>query len=162
MIAGIQHASARKQKNPGRGAGSLAPMQRSSSHAVPLGNVPVRRPVCIDRDATILAASRLMRAQDVVDLVVTEPLDGTRVPAGVISARDIVARIVACDLDAAVVTVGDILWSRTTPGRVGDSAPETLIRLCATGTESLPVVDSNGMLAGVVSVDDLLQVLADR
>jgi CBS domain-containing protein len=127
---------------------------------MPLAMVPARRPVCIDRDASVVAASRLMRAQDVDELVVTEPLEGRRVPAGVISARDVVNRVVAHDLDPAIVTVGDILWYRPEPAHVGDSVPETLQRLCASGTEKLPVVDRNG-LAGVVSMDDLLRALAE-
>jgi CBS domain-containing protein len=127
---------------------------------MPLGMLATRRPVCIDRDESVMDASRLMRAQDVDELVVTEPYDGERVPAGVISARDVVNRVVAHNLDPAVLTVGDILWARPAPAHVEDTVPETLQRLCAAGTASLPVVDAEG-LAGIVSVDDLLRALAE-
>jgi CBS domain-containing protein len=126
-----------------------------------LGRVATRRPVCIDRDATIVAASRLMRAQDVAELVVIEPREQRRVPAGIISARDIITRIVAFNLDAAALTVGDILWARTAAGHVSDGIHETLERLIATGSDALPIVDSDGNLAGVVLVDDLLRALAE-
>jgi predicted transcriptional regulator len=136
-------------------------MSRVARPPIPLGTLATRRPVCIDREESIADASRLMRAQDVDELVVTEPHDGYRVPAGVLSARDVVTRVVAFELDPAVVTVGDILWSRTAPAHVEDTVPETLQRLCATGAVALPVIDRDG-LAGVVSVDDLLRALAEN
>jgi CBS domain-containing protein len=129
-----------------------------------LAMVARRRPVCIDREATIVAASRLMRDQHVDELVVTERLDGKvdgkPIPAGIVSARDIVTRIFAMELDPSVLTVGDILWSPPTAVRLSDSVPETLERLCATGSEALPIVDGDGLAAGVVSMEDLLQALA--
>lgn len=119
-----------------------------------------RRPVCIDREATVEAASRLMREQRVDEVVVTEKLDDKAIPAGIVSARDIVTRVVAVGLDASVLTVGDILWSGSAAGRLSDSVPETLQRLCAAGSEAMPIVDSEGRAAGVVSMEDLLQALA--
>jgi CBS-domain-containing membrane protein len=101
-----------------------------------------------------------MREQHVEEVVVTEKLDGKITPAGIVSARDIVTRVMALELDPSVVTVGDILWSRSTAGQLSDSVPETLQRLCATGSEVLPIVDSDGRAAGVVSMEDLLQALA--
>jgi CBS domain-containing protein len=125
-----------------------------------LAMVARRRPVCIDREASVMAASRLMREQRVDEVVVTEGLDGDAIPAGIVSARDIVTRVVAVDLDPSIVTVGDILWSRPATGRLTDSVPETLQRLCAAGSEVMPIVDSDGRAAGVVSMEDLLQALA--
>jgi CBS domain-containing protein len=125
-----------------------------------LGTVATRRPVCIDHEATVADASRLMREQQVGELVVTERQDGVSVPAGILSSREIVTRVVAVELDASVMTVGDIMWSRRESARLTDSVPETLERLCAAEGDSLPVIDGNGRVTGVVSVEDLLQALA--
>jgi CBS domain-containing protein len=125
-----------------------------------IGIVPPRRTVCIDREASVTYASRLMREQRVGELVVTEALQGKQIPAGIVSARDIVTRVVALDLDAAVVTVGDILWaSSSRPVRAADSVPETVERLYASGGDALPVVDTNGNVSGILSLDDLLVAL---
>lgn len=121
--------------------------------------IGARRSACVDRNATVSAACKLMRDQGVSELVVTETRHDGQTCAGILSARDIVTRIVAVDLDAAVVTVGDILWSRTKPGRPGDTVQETLERLCASGGDAVPLLDGNGNLAGVISLDDLLLVL---
>jgi CBS domain-containing protein len=125
-----------------------------------LAMVPTRRPVCIDRDATIVAASRLMRDQRVGELVVTEALQGKLIPSGMISAREIITRVLALELDAAVLTVGDICWSGPTSVRFTDTLPEALERLYSTGNEALPVVDGEGGVAGVVAMDDILQALS--
>jgi CBS domain-containing protein len=127
--------------------------------ALPLGMIGARRSACIDRNATVSTACKLMRTQGLSELVVTETPDNMQTCAGILSARDIVTRVVALDLDAHVVTVGDILWSHTRPGRASDSVQETLERLSASGGDAVPLLDGNGNLAGVISLEDLLQVL---
>jgi CBS domain-containing protein len=121
--------------------------------------VGTRRPVCIDRESTVEAAGKLMRAEQVATLVVTEPCRGSVAPAGILSAREIVTRVLAHGLDAHVLTVGDLLWSCPTPASLTDSVPETVRRLCEAGDDALPVVDESGRLAGVVALEDLLEGL---
>jgi len=125
-----------------------------------LGMVAPRRSVCIDCEATVLAASRSMREHGVSELVVTERRGDDSLPVGILSAREIVTRVIALELDASVLKVGDVLWSRPFAVRVTDSVTQTLERLCETGSEALPVVHGDGRLAGVVCLDDLLEALA--
>lgn len=101
-----------------------------------------------------------MREQDVSDLVVTERQDNDTLPIGILSARDIVMRVLALELDAGVLKVGDVLWARPVAVRVTDSVTDTLERLCQAGGEALPVVHGDGRIAGVVCLDDLLEALA--
>jgi CBS domain-containing protein len=136
------------------------PIKPLSCGVMHLAMVARRRPVCIDREATVEEACRLIRAQRVNEVVVTEKSADKAVPAGIISARDIVTRVIAPGLEPSVVTVGDILWARHTAVRLSDSLRETLERLCAAGSEMLPIVDGDGRAAGVVSMEDLLQGLA--
>ena len=75
-----------------------------------LAKVARRQPLCIDREATIEEASRVMRDQRVDALVVTETSEGTPLAAGILSAHDIVTRVIAVGLEPSVVTAGDILW----------------------------------------------------
>lgn len=121
-----------------------------------IGMVPTRRTVCIDCDASVAAACRLMRHYQLGELVVTEKRDATDMPTGIISARDIATRVVAVELDPAVVTVGDILWMCSGPATPADSVPETIARLSESGCDALPVLDTHGNVAGILSLDDLL------
>jgi CBS domain-containing protein len=129
-----------------------------------LAECGTRRPVCIDCNASVADASRLMREQRADKLVVVAGSDprqnGARNPAGIISAQDIVTRVIALGLDPAVLTTGDLVWSRPASVHLSDSVPEALERLCQAETEALPVIDSDGRVAGVVSLEDILQVVA--
>jgi CBS domain-containing protein len=125
-----------------------------------VGIVGTRHAVCIDRNESVEAASCAMRIQEVDHVVVTVTEREAKTPLGIISARDIVTRVVALGLDSSVITAGDLLWSEPGRARITDTVPEALERLSATGASALPVVDSDGRLMGVVSLDDLLQALA--
>jgi len=50
-----------------------------------------------------------MRELNVDEVVVVEAQRGTPVPVGILSARDVVDRVVALDLDASVVTAADVV-----------------------------------------------------
>jgi CBS domain-containing protein len=65
----------------------------------------------VDRDASVLEASRLMSKSGRTKLLVTHQTDGTLQPLAVLTAKDIVNRVVAAGLDPAVLTAGDIAWS---------------------------------------------------
>jgi CBS domain-containing protein len=64
---------------------------------------------CVDGNATVADASRVMRELNVDEVVVVEAQRGTPVPVGILSARDVVDRVVALDLDASVVTAADVV-----------------------------------------------------
>lgn len=130
-----------------------------------LGMIGTRRSVWIDPEATVAAASRLMREQNVGELVVAEPVGHGRravgVPSGIISARDIVTRVLARELDPTVITAGDILWSRTgTVSIITDSAADVVLRIWAADGEAAPVLHTDGRLAGVIYLDELLRAIA--
>lgn len=65
--------------------------------------------VCIDRSAGVSAAGKLMREACVEELLVTQPIAGCPVPAGIVSARDIVVHVLGVELDPERFTVGDLL-----------------------------------------------------
>jgi CBS domain-containing protein len=64
---------------------------------------------CVDGGASVADASRVMRQWHVDQVVVTEARLGAPIPVGVLSARDVVERVVALDLDPSVVTAADVL-----------------------------------------------------
>jgi predicted transcriptional regulator len=66
----------------------------------------------IDRDASVLEASKLMRAAGTAELLVTHEAGGRLLPLGIVTASDIVTCVVAAELDPALLTAGDI----TRPG----------------------------------------------
>lgn len=65
----------------------------------------------VDKEASVLAASRLMRESGANQLLVTGMTNGVFIAIGIVTAGDIVTRVVATGLDPAVLTAGDITWS---------------------------------------------------
>jgi CBS domain-containing protein len=127
--------------------------------AMRVGTVGTRRAVCVDREQSVEAASYVMRLQKVDHVVVTERGVGASVPIGILSAADIVSRVVALGLDSSVVTAGDLLWSEPARAQSTDSVAEALDHLDAMGAKALPVVDDEGRLTGIVAAEDLLHAL---
>lgn len=115
------------------------------------------------RDTTVAAAARLMRHGHVGSLVVVEQMNGgKRFPVGIVTDRDIVVEIIATGLDPNVITVGDIMAHELVVGRESDSVLETLEIMRFKGVRRLPTVGPDGQLVGIVTVDDLLEVLAEE
>ena len=134
-------------------------MLRDIGSSTPVADMAMRQPVCVPRDTTILCASRIMRSFHVAELVVTEEPHGLPIPMGIVSACDIVTRIIAPGLDPGVFTAGDIAWAGAVHTKVSDSLSHTLQLLQTAGTSVLPVIDDDGGLAGVISLSDVLIAL---
>ena len=114
------------------------------------------------RDTTVEAAAKLMRHYHVGTLVVVDDIDGKRLPVGIVTDRDIVVEVDAVSLDPKTITVGDIMNQEliTVPDSFG--VLETMEVMRVKGVRRLPVVGKEGQLVGIVSVDDLLEVLAEE
>ena len=103
-----------------------------------------------------------MRRQHVGDLVVVDEVDGKRLPAGIVTDRDIVMEIVAMGLDASVMTVGDFMEPKLATVDENEGIYETMLYMRTEGVRRLPVVDRDGALVGIVTLDDLIELLADE
>jgi CBS domain-containing protein len=127
-----------------------------------IGEICNRETVFATKDSSIQQAAQLMREHHVGDLVVVEEKAGRRVPVGILTDRDLVIEILAKDVSANNVTVGDVMSSELLTARESDGLYETMQRMRAKGVRRVPVVDINGALVGIVTVDDLLDLLADE
>lgn len=127
-----------------------------------IGEICNREVVIVQRETTALEASRLMRQHHVGDLVVVDEVGGKRQPAGIVTDRDIVLEIVAMELDAAVLTVGDFMEPKLSTVEENEGIYETMLYMRTEGVRRLPVVDREGALVGIVTLDDLIELLADE
>ncbi len=82
-------------------------MSNTNSAAIP-GGTSAAQGICVDPSMSIVGASQLMRNYQVEELVVTDQND-VKVAVGIVSARDIVTRIIAMELDPVVLTAGDLV-----------------------------------------------------
>lgn len=129
---------------------------------MPIGEICNREVIVAQRETTVLEAVRLMRQHHVGDLVIVDGDDGRRVPVGIVTDRDIVLEVVAMELDASVLTAGDIMGPELATINENEGVFEAIRYMQAKGVRRLPVVSAQGALVGIVSLDDLLELLAEE
>jgi predicted transcriptional regulator len=127
-----------------------------------IGEICNREVVYVNRDVTVHAACKLMRHYHVGSLVVVDETDGKRVPVGILTDRDIVVEIDAMDLDPKVITAGDIMSAELATVPENHGVLETIEVMRFKGVRRMPIVDADGRLVGIVTIDDLLEVLAEE
>jgi CBS domain-containing protein len=125
-----------------------------------IGAICNREVITVQRDATLLHAAMLMRQYHVGDVVVVENRINQCVPVGIVTDRDIVVELVATELDCKVITVGDIIIHKLSVVNERVGVSEAIQLMANKGVRRLPVVDDGGGLVGIVTLDDLLQMLA--
>lgn len=111
-------------------------------------------------EITALHAARLMRDHHVGDLVILDENSDDGTPIGIVTDRDIVVEVLARDLDPTKVTVRDIMRVPLVIARASEEVEQALERMRAHGVRRVPMLDDEGRLAGIVSLDDLLRRLA--
>lgn len=127
------------------------------------GEVCIRQVQTIGKDALLLDAARQMREFHVGDLIVIEEHDGRRIPVGILTDRDIVVGVAAEDLaHLQSLLVGDVLLPELVTAKGSDSIHTALKTMRTHGIRRLPIVDEGGGLCGILSVDDILGILAEE
>jgi len=119
-----------------------------------------RDTVIVRKEDSIIEAAKLMREFHVGSAVVVEDSAAGAKPVGIITDRDLVIEILAAELDPNAVTVGDIMSYDLTTAREEDGLWETLQRMRVKGVRRIPIVSQQGLLAGILTSDDLLEILA--
>lgn len=112
----------------------------------------------------LLAAARVMRERHVGYLVVVEPatLERARRPVGVLTDRDLVVGVLARDADPHELRVQDVMTPNPVTVRLGDSIAFALQEMRRLGVRRLPIVGDIDELVGVISIDDILALLAGQ
>lgn len=127
-----------------------------------IGELCNREVVIVTADTTITVAAKLMRHHHVGSIVVVDESGGARLPVGILTDRDIVIEICAMELDQNLLTVGDIMSRDLVTVRETEGVLETMEIMRYKGVRRLPVVGAEGQLTGIISVDDLLDVVAEE
>jgi CBS domain-containing protein len=111
---------------------------------------------------TVVEAAKLMRDFHVGDIVIIDERNGLRYPVGIVTDRDIVIELIAKEADVNSVTLGDVMYRDIVLGKENDDVNDTIKLMRQKGIRRLPVVDDNGALVGIVTLDDLIDLLAEQ
>ena len=106
---------------------------------------------------SVQTAAQRMHARKLGTLIV---VDDAQVPIGLITDCDLTIRVLADALDPATTSVNDVM-TRNVQTITEDHSLESAMQFMRRGpVRRLVVVDDDGRLVGVVSVDDILEMLA--
>jgi len=108
----------------------------------------------IAQTATLRDATDLLTRRRIGALVVSG--DGQAIN-GILSERDIVIRIAAGGLDALTSTVGSVMSTDVVTCACGDGVDRLMELMTERRIRHLPVVDDRGLLAGIVSIGDVVK-----
>lgn len=127
-----------------------------------IGEFCNREVVVAPKESTIVEVAKLMRQHHVGDVVVVDSSGDENVPVGIITDRDIVLEIIAREVDQNTVAVGDVMSHELVMAKEQDGIWVTLQRMRSYGVRRLPVINERGGLEGILTVDDLLDLLSEE
>ena len=132
------------------------------SQSLKIRDVAVHEPVTARPAESIATCARRMHDEHVGCLVVVEPNDGSEFPIGMLTDRDIAIEVVAFGLDPATMTAADVMSERPIVVEEDDDVLDALAHMRERGVRRLPVVRPDGALAGVLTLDNLLEALGQE
>jgi CBS domain-containing protein len=114
------------------------------------------------KESTIMEVARLMRQHHVGDIVIVDDNGDQPKPIGIITDRDIVMQLVACDVSLDDVLAGDIMSFELVTVHEQDSIWDAMNLMRTKGIRRLPVVNKENGLEGIITIDDLHELLGDE
>ncbi len=121
-----------------------------------------REVVITGPETTVYEAAQLMRTHHVGTLIIAEKEDSLTRPIGIVTDRDLVLGVMAPGLKPELILVSDIMAEKLHTVREEESLVETIRIMRGHGIRRIPVVDRQGTLQGIVSLDDLVVLLAEE
>jgi len=119
-----------------------------------------REVVVIEAESSITEAARIMREYHVGDVVIVKTSYGKQTPVGILTDRDIALEIVAKGADPEIVQVGDAMSFELVTVDENDDLMHAIEIMRDKGIRRVPVVDADEALVGIMTVDDLLDLLS--
>jgi CBS domain-containing protein len=124
-----------------------------------VGKICSRVVVTARPDENVREAAIRMGRHGVGTLVVVE--ESNR-PVGMLTDRDIALRCVGRSLDPEVSEVGDVMTAPAATVTEETAIEDALSRMAAAGTRRLVVTDASDQLVGILSMDDVLDLLVEE
>jgi CBS domain-containing protein len=126
------------------------------------GDVCNRIVTIAERKMNLVEAAQLMRDHHVGCLVVVDIAGAGRLATGILTDRDIVTAVVAKELDPRKLLVEDVMSTEVVTVLEQDSILDLLATMRRKGLRRIPVTSTQGALVGLVTLDDLLELMAEQ
>jgi len=127
-----------------------------------VGEVCNRDVVVVDKAEPIVTAARLMREHHVGTVVVVEGDEGAWKPIGIVTDRDLVLEVLAEEMLLGKLRIGDLTGTELITLRENADLLDAIKLMRDRGVRRAPIVDERGLLVGILSVDDVIDVIAEQ
>jgi CBS domain-containing protein len=124
-----------------------------------IGKICQREVHLADLDESTLAAAQRMRETNVGTLIV---LDENKKPVGILTDRDLVLRVMAVGRSPERTRVLDVMTAHPRTVTAQTPIEDVVAAMRTLGVRRMPVVTKDGRLVGIVSLDDVLALLAEE
>lgn len=124
-----------------------------------IGRICTRTVAIASADEAVAAAARRMAEEDVGTVVV---LGADGCPAGILTDRDVVLRVVARGLDPAATAIDAVMTRPVVAAHESTPIEDGLGRMARAGVRRLVVIGDDGRLIGVLALDDVLALLVEE
>ena len=125
-----------------------------------IGDICTRSVVTCAPQTSVLALAQLMRDSQVTDVIVVEERESRRVPVGIVTFRDMVVRVVANRTEPESTAASEVMSRSVETAFESEFVYDAIWHMRSKRVRKLAVVDGHNALVGVLTVDDVTQVLA--
>lgn len=126
-----------------------------------VGELCNREVVVVTEECSIADATEIMREYHVGDVLVVNESEGRQKPVGILTDRDVALGIVARKVDPSTVNVGDAMTFDLETVSEDADLLHVIEVMREKGIRRIPVVDSDEALVGIVTVDDLIDLMSE-
>lgn len=128
-----------------------------------VGQICNREVVVAQTTESLRTAAQLMRSHGIGSVVVYEEQQGSkRIPIGILTDRDVVMAVLQNGTELDALFIGQAMTRNPLVLHETEEVGEAIERMRTHAVRRAPVFDTAGALIGIVSLDDLLEVLADE
>lgn len=127
-----------------------------------IGEYCNRELVIVSRTESVKEAVNLMRSHHVGDVIVVDRQGDLILPIGILTDRDIVLEILAEDIDLNTINIGDVMSYELVTIPEKTTFMDTIKYMRIKGVRRMPVVDGQGSLVGLITADDILELVAEQ
>lgn len=106
-------------------------------------------------ESSVVEAARLMEERNVGSIIVTEE----EKPVGIVTDRDIALRVVAQGKRPEETTIREVMTSDPVTLNGNMEIFEAIEYVTREGIRRLPIVESDGRLVGIITLDDVIGIL---
>jgi CBS domain-containing protein len=127
-----------------------------------IGEYCNREVVVAQKGESVYEAARLMRRHHVGNVVVVEQREENTFPVGILTDRDLVVELLAPQVDPDSLTIGDVMSAELLSVTEETALLDAIKLMRSKGVRRLVVVTAEGTLAGLLAVDDILELVVEQ